>query len=150
MINNVRIISENLIAVVEGHACFLKTLTYNTETSDTASTSRGVYFSRDGKRSLTLLDIINNLETCCCRWPRQASSYHLWGTRKDEKDAKLLDMTDFEVSGHNLYIMYGAIHEILELKVFMFLWRKLLFGTRSICYSNILGENMANVSHQNT
>ena len=29
-------------------------------------------------------------------------------------------MTDFEVSGHNLYLMYGAIHKILELKVFMF------------------------------
>ena len=28
-------------------------------------------------------------------------------------------MTDFEVSGHKLYLMYGAIHEILELKVFM-------------------------------
>ena len=40
MMNNVRIIYENLIAVIEGHACFLKTQTYNTETSDTAS---GVY-----------------------------------------------------------------------------------------------------------
>ena len=49
MIDDVRIMNENLIAFIEDHAYFLKTQTYNTETSDTASASRGVYFSRDGK-----------------------------------------------------------------------------------------------------
>ena len=47
MIDDVRIMNENLIAFIEDHAYFLKTQTYNTETSDTAS---GVYIFHEMER----------------------------------------------------------------------------------------------------